>query len=110
MFKKSIILSISIFLILSVATSMIKNSSRNLEKDISKLKKEIVLLEKEKSDAEIDFIYLSNPEQLTKNLEQFKNREEYITFDRSRIFFSIHEFLYANSKVTKHLKEKFFKW
>ena len=109
MFKKSIILSIACFFLLTITTSVIKNKARNLEKDMLQLKQDISLLEKQISDAEIDFIYLSNPEQLTKNLEQFKNREEYITFDRSRIFFSIHEFLYANSKVTKHLKEKFFK-
>jgi hypothetical protein len=62
MFKKSIILSITLFFLITVITSLIKNKARNLEKDISKLKKEVSLLEKQISDAEIDFIYLSNPE------------------------------------------------
>ena len=88
MFKKSVILSISCFLLLTITTSVIKNKARNLEKDISKLKKDISLLKKQISDAEVDFIYLSNPEQLTKKLQHL-SQEKYTSFDHSRIFFSL---------------------
>ena len=64
MFKKSIILSIICFSLLTVTTSVIKNKARNLEKDVLILKKDISILKKQISDAEIDFIYLSNPENL----------------------------------------------
>ena len=104
MFKKSIILSITCFLLLTITTSLIKNKARNLEKDILKLKKNISLLEKQISDAEIDFIYLSNPEQLSKHLADLK-KEKYSTYNHSRIFFSINHFLKHDSKESKYVKE-----
>jgi len=108
MFKKSIILSITCFLLLTVTTSLIKNKARNLEKDISKLKKNISLLKKQISDSEIDFVYLSNPEQL-KNYLVDLNKEKYSTFDNSRIFFSINHFLQHNLKESKHIKKNILK-
>ena len=99
MFKKSIILSIIIFFFLTLTTSVIKNKSRNLEKDLLTLNKEIFLLEKQISDAEIDHIYLSNPEKLTKHLELSKKK--YTNFEYSRVFFSIEHFLSQESKETK---------
>tara|TARA_A100001011_G_C13875967_1_gene661008 strand:+ start:29 stop:358 length:330 start_codon:yes stop_codon:yes gene_type:complete len=109
MFKKSIILSITLFFLITVITSLIKNKARNLEKDISKLKKEVSLLEKQISDAEIDFIYLSNPEKLSKHLTDLKKEEKYSTFDHSRIFFSINHFLKHDSKVSKYVNKKILK-
>ena len=38
MFNKSIIISLCIFFILMIFTSFIKNQTRNIEKDIKKLK------------------------------------------------------------------------
>ena len=106
MFKKSIILSIICFSLLTVTTSVIKNKARNLEKDISKLEKEIFLLEKEFSDAEIDFIYLSSPERIIKNFENF-NKERYLSINKARIFFSINHFINHETKQSKHKKEIF---
>ena len=59
MFKKVIILSIVCFFSLTVITSLIKNSSRNLEKDILKLKRDVYLLEKQVSEAEIDLLWVN---------------------------------------------------
>ena len=103
MFKKSIILSITCFFLLTITTSIIKNKARNLEKDISSLKKDILLLEKQISDAEIEFVYLSNPEQLTKHLSDL-NKGKYSNFDHSRIFFSTSHFLQHDSKQSKYLQ------
>tara|TARA_Y100000590_G_scaffold436324_1_gene556776 strand:+ start:2887 stop:3213 length:327 start_codon:yes stop_codon:yes gene_type:complete len=108
MFKKSIIFSITFFFLLTTTTSLIKNKARNLEKDILKLKKDISFLEKQISDAEIDFIYLSNPEQLTKHLTSLK-KEKYSTFHHSRIFFSINHFLKHDSKISKYMKNNIIK-
>ena len=90
MFKKSIIISIITFFFLTLTTSVIKNKARNLEKDVLILKKDISILKKQISDAEIDFIYLSNPENLIQHLEI--SREHYTNFDHSRVFFSINHF------------------
>ena len=68
MFKKSVIASLSIFFILMIFTSVVKNNTRNIEKNIEKLVGEISLLERELADAKIDFIYLSTPEKLREKL------------------------------------------
>ena len=39
-----------------IFTSFVKNKTRNLEKGIQKLKKEVVILEKKLRDARIDFV------------------------------------------------------
>ena len=103
MFNKTILLSITCFFLLTITTSVIKNKARNLEKDISKLREDISLLEKQMSDAEIEFIYLSNPEQLTKHLSDL-NKGKYSNFDHSRIFFSTSHFLQHDSKQSKYLQ------
>ena len=102
--KKSIILSITCFLIITTTTSVIKNKSRNLEKEISKINKEIFTLDKLISDAEIDFAYLSNPEKLSEKLE-LSNNDKYQIFDSSRIFFSINHFLEQDLQETKFLNK-----
>ena len=58
--------------------SVIKNKSRNLEKEIFKLKSDILILEKYINDAEVEYIYLSSPEILIKNLDRL-NKNEYST-------------------------------
>ena len=92
MFKKSLILSLAVFFTLMIITSVIKNKTRNLEKEIEKINKEVAFLEKQLSDAEIDYIYLSSPNKLKKSLSAL-GKEEYLSFDHSRIFFSIEQFL-----------------
>ena len=100
MFKKSLIFSLTVFFTLMIITSLIKNKTRNLEKEIKKINKEVAFLEKELSDAEIDYIYLSGPEKLKKYLS-ILNKEQYLSFDHSRIFFSTDQFLKHSLKEAK---------
>ena len=100
MFKKSLILSLAVFFTLMIITSVIKNKTRNLEKEIEKINKEVAFLEKQLSDAEIDYIYLSSPEKLKKYLSPL-GKEKYISFDHSRIFFSTEQFLKHSLKEAK---------
>ena len=104
MFKKSIIISLSIFSIFMIFTSIIKKNTRNIEKKIKKLDREVSILEKDYMDAKIDFIYLSRPENLKKYSVKF-NINEYSTYDYSRIFLSTKEFINYTSKQTKKYKE-----
>ena len=104
MFRKSIIISLSVFFILMIFTSIIKNNTRNIEKNIERLSREVSILEKDLNDSKIDFIYLSSPEKLTKNLSVFDN-EKYFIYDRSRIFFSTDEFSKINSQEAKQNKK-----
>jgi len=100
MFKKSLIFSLTVFFTLMIITSLIKNKTRNLEKEIEKINKEVAFLEKELSDAEIDYIYLSGLEKLKKYLS-ILNKEQYLSFDHSRIFFSTEQFLKHSLKEAK---------
>tara|TARA_B100001029_G_C14655444_1_gene231556 strand:- start:11 stop:343 length:333 start_codon:yes stop_codon:yes gene_type:complete len=105
MFNKSLIISLTIFFGLMIFTSVIKNKTRNLEKNIEKLNREVATLEKQIHNAEIDFIYLSSPEQLKKYLIIF-NKENYLSFNFSRIFFSFDHYLTTSNKQTKIIKIK----
>ncbi len=109
MFKKTTLFLITCFFLLTITTSIIKNKARNIEKDIEKIKRDISLLEEEISDAEIDFTYLSNPEQLTRLISGL-NIDEYTNFESSRIYFSTEHFLRYNSKQSKNLLIKIPKW
>ena len=100
MFKKSITISLSVFFILMIFASVVKNNTRNIEKNIENLSRDISILEKELSDAKIDFIYLSSPEKLRKNLSNFKDKK-YSSYDYSRIFLSTEDFLNHTSQETK---------
>ena len=100
MFKKSLIFSLTVFFTLMIITSLIKNKTRNLEKEIEKINKEVAFLEKELSDAEIDYIYLSSPKKLKQYICTF-GKEEYLSFDYSRIFFSTEQFLKHSLKEAK---------
>jgi len=100
MFKKSLILSFTVFFTLMIITSVIKNKTRNLEKEIEKINEEVAFLEKQLSDTEIDYIYLSSPNKLKKYLS-ILSKEEYLSFDHSRIFFSIEQFLKHSLKEVK---------
>jgi len=104
MFKKTLIISLSIFLILMIFTSRVKHETRNLEKKINKINKEIVILKKQLSDAETDFVYLSNPAQLKKHLILLE-KKDYFPYDYSRIFQSTDQFLTKNPKEAKLIKK-----
>ena len=83
-----------------IFTSIIKNNTRNIEKNIEKLNTEILKLNKELFNAEMDYIYLSSPDKLEKNISIF-NKKRYLTYDFSRIFLSTEEFINFSSKLTK---------
>lgn len=83
-----------------IFTSIIKNNTRNIEKNIEKLNTEILKLNKELFNAEMDFIYLSSPDKLEKKILSF-NKKKYSTYDFSRIFLSTEEFINFSSKQTK---------
>ncbi len=105
MFKKSVIISLSVFFILMIFTSIVKNNTRNIEKNIEKLAGEVSVLEKELADASIDFIYLSTPERLRKKLADLTNTK-YFSYDYSRIFLSTKDFIRYTSQETKSFKIK----
>ena len=66
MHKINLIISISIFSILLVVTSVIKNKTRVIEKNINKIDKRIALIKKDLYETELDYSYLASPNHLSK--------------------------------------------
>ena len=99
MFRTKFMISISIFVILLLATSVIKNKTRVIEKQISNLNKIILVKEKNVNEAELDFYYLTSPEELEKklNLIGFNN---YQPIKYSNIYFNISELTEIKNKFS----------
>ena len=91
MFKFKIIFSISFFVFLLIGTSYIKNQTREIEKKIFSLSKIIHNQEKNLSELQLDFSYLSSPsiiEMKIENLEHVK----YLPIQNLKIFLNISSF------------------
>ena len=56
MFNKKTIIIISIFILFTVLTPIIKNETRSIERDISKYKKKINVLNKNISSENINYV------------------------------------------------------
>ena len=102
MFKTKIIISITVFAILLVFTSTIKNKTRIIEKNISNLNVKISLISKSINEAQLDFYYLTSPAEIEKklNLIGFK---DYQPIKYSNIFFDISDFTKIQN-ITSNLK------
>ena len=101
MFKSKFISSILIFIFFLIVTSTIKNKTRILEKEILSLNNKILSREKNINEAQLDFYYLSSPQEVEKrlNLIGFDN---YQPIAYSKIFFNISDFTIIEKK-TSHL-------
>ena len=62
--KFKLTISITIFLFLLGTTSIIKNQTRIIEKEILKFEKKIAEASKDLNETELDFFYLSTPSNL----------------------------------------------
>ncbi len=99
MFRTKFIISISVFIIFLIITSVIKNKTRVLEKQISSIK--IVILNKEKNvnEAELDFYYLTSPNELEKKLDLI-GFNDYQPIKYSNIYFNISALTKIQNKVS----------
>ena len=101
MFKIKFLISIIIFSSLLFLTSIIKNQSRELEKNIYNLSKKINLIEKDLNESQLDFSYLTSPSILENKIELI-DHQDYITMNYSKIFLSLLIFInFKNSIATK---------
>ena len=107
MFKTKFIISIFVFILLLTFTSMIKNETRMIEKNISKLSLKITSKEINLNEAQLDYHYLTSPEEIEKRLNQigFIN---YQPISYSKIFFDISDLLNLEKKISnlKSINEK----
>ena len=99
MFKLKIVISVIIFSFLLIGTSIIKNQTRELEKNIYKVNKKIFLKEKELYEAQLDFFYLTSPSSIEKKIKNF-NYINYSPMKYSKIFENFSNFTLIQNKLT----------
>tara|TARA_Y100000992_G_scaffold200251_1_gene136425 strand:- start:281 stop:616 length:336 start_codon:yes stop_codon:yes gene_type:complete len=100
MFRKKILISILIFSVLMILTSIIKTQTRIVEKKILILEKKILKVKNEIYESQIDFHYLSSPENLTKKIKIY-SLKDYTPTKFSNIFLSIEDYYEQRSKLSK---------
>ena len=99
MSKTKVFISISVFSILLVFTSFIKNQTRILEKRIEKINSKIILLKKDFHETQLDYSYLTTPKNLAKKINDLAN-DHYGPMDFSRIYFNYKDFINFEKKIT----------
>ena len=99
MFKAKFTICISVFILLLIATSVIKNKSRELEKKITNIKNEILEKEKDINEAQLDFYYLSSPSEIEKKLDKI-GFNKYQPIEHSKIFLKISDFREVKNKFS----------
>ena len=98
MFNSKFIFSLTVFVFFLIITSTIKNQSRILEKQIEGLNIYILLKEKDLSETELEFSYLSSPHKIEKKFN-IRDLEKYKPIKHSNLFYDIYDF----NKIEKKL-------
>ncbi len=94
------LISITIFLMMLFFTSIVKNKTRVIEKNIEQYNNKISKIERNLYESQLDFYYLTSPNLLKKKLE-FLSDEKYIHMEFSKIYLSLDTFLKNQKKLTK---------
>ena len=107
MFKMKFIIASSIFISFLLVTSIIKNKTRVIEKNISNLSKIILIKTNDINEAQLDFHYLTSPAEIEKKLSII-GFDNYKPIKYSNIFFDISDFTEIQNKISnlKNIHEK----
>tara|TARA_B100001121_G_scaffold66790_1_gene58767 strand:+ start:1214 stop:1552 length:339 start_codon:yes stop_codon:yes gene_type:complete len=97
MLKIKFLISILIFSSLLIATSVIKNQTREIEKKINHLSNIILSKEKDFNESQLDFFYLTSPFIIEKKIKHLDNHN-YTVMEYSKIFLSMTDFMNLDSK------------
>tara|TARA_B100001094_G_C17443748_1_gene444860 strand:- start:72 stop:410 length:339 start_codon:yes stop_codon:yes gene_type:complete len=100
MFRSKIIISIFIFLIFLIITSIIKNKTRIVEKKIYYLKLKISSQKKDINESQLDFYFLSSPAKIEKKIKKI-GQYNYSPIKNSKIFLSVSDFTDIQKKLSK---------
>ena len=99
MFKIKFLISSIFIIIFLLITSVIKNKTRIIEKNISSLNTKILIKKKNISEAQMDFYYLTSPAEIEKKLSVI-GFNSYRPIKYSNIFFDISDFYNIQNKIT----------
>ncbi len=105
MLKIKIFLSVFIISILLGVTSLVKTQTRLLEKKIEKAEIKIAILEKDLHEIELDYSYLSSPQNLSNKIKDLAVID-YVPFDYSRIFLNYEDFILVHKKLSNLKKNE----
>ena len=99
MFNSKLFFSLAVFTFFLTITSLIKNQSRIMEKQIKGLNSTILAKEKNISETELEFSYLSSPNEIEKKINS-KDLKKFGPINHSKIFFDIHDFKIVETKLS----------
>ena len=108
MLRFKVIFSIFILTFLLIGTSFIKNQTRQIEKKIFNLSNLVLNQEKNLSELQLDFSYLSSPAMIEMKIENL-DYNQYFPIQNSKIFLSITSFTDLQNKLAikkDHEKKK----
>ncbi len=107
MFRLKIFISIFVFSFLLFGTSIIKNQTREIEKQIIDITKSISIKKKDFYESQLDYSYLTSPSIIEKKIGIFEN-DQYFPMEYSKIFSSMTNFLDLQNKfvIKKNQDEK----
>ena len=98
--SSKLIISIVVFSFLLFFTSIIKNKTRVIEKNIKFYQKKLSYLEKELYESQLDFHYLTSPKILQEKLS-FLTNDEYSYMNISKIYLDFNDFFEDQKKISK---------
>ena len=98
--NKKVIISIVIFTILIILTSLIKTKTRLVEKKITLYEKKIINLENNLHEIQLDYFYLTSPDYISSKINEFSN-QEYSNVKFSQIYFSLRQFIEEQNQTSK---------
>ena len=96
MLNKKLVISLIIFSIFMVITSVIKTKTREIQKNILLYEKKIANLQSHLHEAELDYYYLSSPKEVEKKLNII-GFNDYSPISNSKIFLNISDFTKTNN-------------
>ena len=99
MFNSKLFFSLAVFTFFLIITSLVKNQSRIIEKQIKGLNINILAKEKNISEAEMEFSYLSSPNEIEKKFNS-GDLEKFEPIKYSNIFYDVHDFNILEKKLS----------
>ena len=107
MFNSKLFFSLAVFTFFLIITSLVKNQSRIIEKQIKGLNINNIAKEKNISEAEMEFSYLSSPNEIEKKFNS-GDQEKFEPIKHSNIFYDVDDFNTLEKKLSNliHIDEK----
>ncbi len=95
-----LIISIAVFSLLLFCTSIIKNKTNIIEKNIIFYEEQVFILEKELYESQLEFNYLTSPKILQEKLS-FLTNDQFQTMGISNIYLDYQNFVLDQKKITQ---------